>query len=138
MKILVSACLLGDNVKYNGGNNKSSSVLNFIKGHEVMSFCPEILAGFSVPRKAIEMKGEDLISVDGENLNEYMTLSLSRIDKIIKDFKPDLAILKSRSPSCGKDKIYDGSFTHTLTDKDGYASKYLKDNNIKVISEEDI
>ena len=55
MKILVSGCLLGENCKYNGGNNYSEKVAEYIKGHEVISVCPECLGGLPTPRVPAEI-----------------------------------------------------------------------------------
>ena len=67
MKIAVSACPLGENCKYNGGNNFSQKVIEFVKGHEVVPVCPEVLGGLPVPRESAEI-------VDGNVIQKMETL----------------------------------------------------------------
>ena len=111
MKIAVSACLLGENCKYNGGNNYSEKVKNYIEGHEVIPICPEVLGGLSTPREPAEIacgivKNKDGTSVDAQ-FRKGAELAL---DIVVKN-QVELVILQSRSPSCGVNSIYDGSFS---------------------------
>lgn len=138
MKILVSACLLGENCKYNGNNNYNENVAEFVKGHEVISVCPEILGGLSVPRKSAEIVDgiimtEEHISVDKE-FREGAAIAL----KQALDGQIDMAILQSRSPSCGINQVYDGSFSGKLIEGQGVFAGMLKEAGIKLIDAEDI
>ena len=138
MKIAVSACLLGDNCKYNGGNNYSEKVAEFVKGHDIIPICPEIMGGLPTPRKPSEIvngivKHKDGTSVDAEfrkgaklALNEVITNGV------------DLVILQSRSPSCGVKHIYDGTFSGTLIPGQGIFAELLKENNIRVLDVSDL
>ena len=138
MKIAVSACLLGDNCKYNGGNNYSEKVTEFIKDHDIILVCPEIMGGLPTPRKPSEIvngivKHKDGTSVDAEfrkgaklALNEVITNGV------------DLVILQSRSPSCGVKHIYDGTFSGTLIPGQGIFAELLKENNIRVLDVSDL
>jgi len=108
MKIAVSACLLGTNCKYNDGNNYSEKVIEYIKGHEVVSVCPEVLRGAET---ALE---------------------------IIKEQQADFVILQSRSPSCGVNTIYDGSFSGKIISGQGVFANLLQKNGIKVIDIADL
>ena len=138
MKILVRACLLGKNCKYNGGNNLNQSVLDFIEGHEVIGVCPEQLGGLSTPRLPAEM-GEGIvtnkegISVDAEFRKGAQTALAAALEK-----KVDLAILQSRSPSCGVKEIYDGSFSGKKVKGQGVFARLLTKYGIKVLDAEDI
>ena len=133
MKILVSACLLGKNCKYNGGNNLNQSVLDFIEGHEVIGVCPEQLGGLSTPRLPAEMvegivTNKEGISVDAEFRKGAQTALAAALEK-----KVDLAILQSRSPSCGVKEIYDGTFSGTKIPGQGVFAKMLMDEGIRVL-----
>ena len=138
MKILVSACLLGKNCKYNGGNNLNQSVLDFIEGHEVIGVCPEQLGGLSTPRLPAEMvegivTNKECISVDAEFRKGAQTALAAALEK-----KVDLAILQSRSPSCGVKEIYDGSFSGKKVKGQGVFARLLTKYSIKVLDAEDI
>ena len=133
MKILVSACLLGKNCKYNGGNNLNQSVLDFIEGHEVIGVCPEQLGGLSTPRLPAEMvegivTNKEGISVDAEFRKGAQTALAAALEK-----KVDLAILQSRSPSCGVKEIYDGTFSGTKIPGQGVFAKMLMDEGVRVL-----
>lgn len=138
MKILVSACLLGKNCKYNGGNNLNQGVLDFIEGHEVIGVCPEQLGGLSTPRLPAEMvegivTNKEGISVDAEFRKGAQTALAAALEK-----KVDLAILQSRSPSCGVKEIYDGSFSGKKVKGQGVFARLLTKYGIKVLDAEDI
>ena len=112
MKIAVSACLLGHNCKYSGGNNRSQKVLDYIEGHEVIPICPEVAGGMPVPRVPVELKDNKAINRDGEDVTVFFRRGVEQEMKKMQDI--DLAILQPRSPSCGCKQIYDGTFTKTL------------------------
>ena len=136
MKVIVSACLLGDNVKYNGKNNKNDALIAFLKDKEVIKVCPECLGGLKVPRIPSEIQGNRVINKDGEDVtNNYMD-GAEKTLKIAKDANIKVAILKKNSPSCGSKKIYDGTFSNTLIDGEGITAKRLKDNGIVVLDED--
>ena len=138
MKILVSACLLGKNCKYNGGNNLNQGVLEFIEGHEVIGVCPEQLGGLSTPRLPAEIvygvvTNKEGVSVDAEFRNGAQAALAAALEK-----KVDLAILQSRSPSCGVKEIYDGSFSGKKIKGQGVFAKLLSAHGIKVLDAEDV
>ena len=135
--ILVSACLLGENCKYNGKNNYNENVINFLKGKRYIKICPEVFAGFSIPRLPIEILNGRVIREDGLDVTYKMDNGCKELEKIIKEHNPNIAILKSRSPSCGYKEIYDGTFSHTLTNANGKACECILKHNIKVYTEED-
>ena len=138
MRYLVSACLMGDNCKYNGGNNYDSKVIDFLKDKEYFKVCPECLGGLSIPRIPSEIVGNKVINKEGiEVTNEYK-LGALRTLKLAKENNCQCAIFKSRSPSCGCGEIYDGTFTKNLIKKDGITTKLLKENDIIVINNENI
>lgn len=138
MKIMVSACLLGQNCKYNGGNNYSEKVAQYIKGHEVILVCPEVAGGLPTPRIPCEIVGGVVTNKNGESKDrEFRAGARLSLQKAL-DEKVDLVILQSRSPSCGVKQIYDGSFTGKLIDGQGVFTELLIQNGIKVLDAEDI
>ena len=138
MKILVSACLLGENCKYNGGNNLNQSVLGFIEGHEVIGVCPEQLGGLSTPRLPAEIVDGVVTNKEGVSVNaEFRKGAQSALAAALEN-KVDLAILQSRSPSCGVKEIYDGSFSGKKIKGQGVFAKLLSAHGIKVLDAEDI
>ncbi len=138
MKIMVSACLLGDNVKYNGGNNRHEKVLEYIKGHEVVPVCPEMLGGLPVPRAPGEIQDGIVRNEDGTSVDyEYRTGAAKALE-IAESERIDMAILQSRSPSCGVNQIYDGSFTGRKIKGMGVFARLLSENGYKIVDAEDI
>ncbi len=138
MKIAVSSCLLGDNCKYNGGNNYSEKVIKFVEEHEVISVCPEVLGGLPIPRESAEIVNGVVSLKDGSSVDKMFRDGAERAIRIVKENNADLVILQSRSPSCGGNTIYDGSFSGKLIPGQGVFSELLKKNGIKVIDVEDL
>lgn len=137
-RILVSACLAGVNCKYDSGNNENSQIIELIKNGNAILVCPEQLGGLVTPRVAAERLENKVITKDNRDVTEEYRRGAEEVLKLTKKFNIKKAILKSRSPSCGKAKIYDGTFSHTLTDGDGVTAELLKANGIEVITEEEL
>ena len=137
-KVLVSACLLGENCKYNGGNNYSEAVAQFVQGREVVSVCPERLAGLGIPRTPIEIRGDRVISQTGEDVTDKLKTAVQEILSQIVGEDIECAVLKSRSPTCGVRQVYDGSFTGTLKAGSGVLAKALADSGLQVIDAEEM
>lgn len=138
MKILVSACLLGKNCKYNGGNNLNQSVLGFIEGHEVIGVCPEQLGGLSTPRLPAEIVDGVVTNKEGISVDNEFRKGAQEALAVALENKVDLAILQSRSPSCGVKEIYDGSFSGKKIKGQGVFAKLLSARGIKVLDAEDV
>lgn len=141
-KILISACLLGENVKYDGGNNALHvTILERWKEEGILvPICPEVLGGLSVPRFPCEvLKGTNrVVNRIGEDVSEAFEKGAQESLKIAKEEGVCMAILKARSPSCGKDVIYDGTFTSTRVEDSGITCKLLQESGIVVFSEEEL
>ena len=137
LHILVSACLLKDNCKYNGDNNYNKEVYDFVKEHDYVKICPELMAELPVPRPKMEMKDGKLIRIDGKDLSDNMEIAISKLEKLIENEHFDLAILKSKSPSCGYKNIYDGTFSKKIVEGNGFACECLLRHNIKILTELD-
>ena len=133
MKIAVSACLLGHNCKYNGGNNCSQAVLDYIKGHEVIPVCPETAGGLPTPRIPVELRDGKAINASGEDVTEFFRRGVEKTMKRLAGQEIDLAILQPRSPSCGCKQIYDGTFTKTLIEGNGMFAQALAEAGIPML-----
>ncbi len=138
MTILVSACLLGENCKYNGGNNRNERVLRYVQGHEVIPVCPEVLGGLPCPRKPVEWVGDRVLTQDGDDCTENFRIGVQRALEVISDQQVDLAILQSRSPTCGVKQIYDGTFSGVRIDGKGALAKALVARGIPLMDAEDV
>ena len=138
MKIAVSACLLGENCKYNGGNNYNEKVMEFVKGHEVIGVCPELLGGLPVPREPAEIADGIVRTKDGASVNEEFRLGAEAAMNIIEENHIELVILQSRSPSCGVKAIYDGTFSGNLIVGQGIFAQMLAKRNYKIVDVSDL
>lgn len=138
MKILVSACLMGECCKYSGGHNLSAAVADFVRGHEVMTVCPEVMGGLPVPRTPAEIVGGVVTTRDGDSVDrEFRTGARLALEAAL-DFKPDVVILQPRSPSCGKGMIYDGSFSGKLVPGNGVFAGMMIEQGFRVITPDEI
>ena len=135
MKIMVSACLLGYNVKYDGNNNINSDLIKFLYNYEVISVCPEVMGGLSIPRIASEIKNDKVINKEGIDVTKEFNDGAIRTLELAKKNNIKIAILKDGSPSCGNSYIYDGTFMHTKINGLGITAKLLNDNGITVLNE---
>ncbi|MBR5569480.1 MAG: DUF523 domain-containing protein [Oscillospiraceae bacterium] len=136
MKVLVSACLLGENCKYNGGNNRDEKVLAFLQDKEVIPVCPERILG--MPRTPMEIVNGALVNRDGETVDGIVRGQIEQIMQGLRDQPVDLAVLKSRSPTCGVKQVYDGTFSRTLIDGSGVLAQALQSAGIPTIDAEDL
>ena len=138
MKIMVSACLLGENCKYSGGNNRDARVLAFIEGHEIIPVCPEVMGGLPTPRLPAEIVSGEVINCEGVSVDREFRLGAQKALEIAVQEKIDLAILQSRSPSCGTKEIYDGTFSGEKIPGRGVFAGMLMDHGFAVLDREDV
>ncbi|MGN1370069.1 MAG: DUF523 domain-containing protein [Aristaeellaceae bacterium] len=138
MTILVSACLLGENCKYNGGNNRNERVLRYVSGHEVIPVCPEMLGGLPSPRKPVEWRDGHAVTRDGDDWTENFRRGVACALELIDGQHIDLAILQSRSPTCGVKQVYDGTFTSRKIPGQGALAKALAERGIPLMDAEDV
>ena len=137
-KILISACLVGDNVKYNGGNNLSPKIDALLEKYELIPFCPEVEGGLSTPRTPAERVRDRVINQGGEDVTDAYLRGAELAFNICLFLKIKRVILKEKSPSCGSKIIYDGSFSHKEIPGMGVTAEYLKEKGIEVYSEDEI
>lgn len=138
MKILVSACLLGENCKYNGGNNYCAAVAEYVKDKDVVTICPEVMAGMGIPRTPIEIVDGVLMDRNGNNVDAALRTAVAQAMELIRKKEIECAILQSRSPTCGVNEVYDGSFSGKLIPGSGVFAQVLRDAGYYVIDAEDI
>ncbi len=138
MKIVVSACLLGENCKYNGGNNFNNKVAELCENNDVIKICPEVLADAGTPRIPVEIKNGRLVNKNGLDVHEqYMNGVQKAIDKI-KYEDIEMVVLQSRSPTCGVRQVYNGEFNRTLIDGKGVFAQSLIELGYNVVDVEDL
>jgi len=138
---LISACLVGVNCKYSGGNNECQWVKDFAEGKECMLVCPEALGDLPTPRPPAEIVNGRVVDKSGKDVTENfirgaektVELAEERAKKLGQEI--ELAILKANSPSCGCGQIYDGTFTGVLIEGDGHLTRMLHEKGIRVITE---
>ena len=135
---MVSACLAGENCKYNGGNNRNEKVLQLMRENEVITVCPEQMGGLPTPRVPSEIKGGVVTARDGRIVDAQFRAGAKKCLEIALREKPDLIVLQPRSPSCGVKQRYDGSFTGTLVDGAGVTAQLLMENGFRCMDVEDL
>jgi len=137
MNILVSACLLGVCCRYDGKSRPHDGVIALGKKHRLIPVCPETAGGLPTPRPACEIVGDRVISVEGIDRTEQYRKGAASALKTAQKFGCKYAVLKLRSPACGVNAVYDGSFTGTLAyGKHGVAAALLLENGIFVLGED--
>jgi len=137
VKILVSACLMGESCRYDGKSNciglqDKYPHLTFVK------VCPEVMGGLPVPRSGAEISKNQVITLGGDDVTKEFAKGAQKALEVALKNKCTVAILKAKSPSCGSGQIYDGTFTGTLIAGDGVSATLLKANGIKIFSEKNL
>lgn len=136
-KLLISACLLGQNVKYNGGNNKIENIQELEKYFDFIIICPEVDGGLPTPRPASEIVKDKVINIEGKDVTSEYLKGKNKAIELVKKYSIKYALLKEKSPSCGK-LTYDGTFSHKLINRPGITVKALLNENVKVYGESEI
>ncbi len=137
MNILISACLLGHKCRYDG-KDKNQIDLSALEGHNLIAVCPEVDGGLPVPRPPAERVSYYIINKEGNDVTAEYTRGAEIALRAALENNCKIAILKAKSPSCGKGKIYDGTFTKTLIDGNGVTAELLQKNGIAVYTEDEI
>ena len=138
MKIMVSACLLGENCKYNGGNNLNPDLLRLLSGHTVIPVCPEVLGGLPVPRIPAEIVNGAVVNREGISVDDAFRRGAEKALELAAAERPDLVILQSRSPSCGTRQVYDGTFSGTLVRGKGVFAEMVANAGFRVMDAEEV
>ena len=137
-KILISACLVGDKVKYDGGSNYNEKIKLLLEKYELVPFCPEVEGGLPTPRVGSERVKDRVKMKNGKDVTKNFQRGAELALNICQFLGIKIAVLKERSPSCGSKKIHDGTFSEKLIDGQGVTTELLRKKGIKVISEEEI
>lgn len=137
-KILVSACLLGLCCRYDGASKPNQELLACLKNHVFIPVCPEQLGGLATPRVPSEIQGETVVTKTGIDVTEQYERGAAQVQKLARLYDCKKAVLKAKSPSCGKGQIYDGTFSGTLTEGNGITARLLLSNGITVYTEHDL
>ena len=138
MKVLVSACTIGCNCKYNGKNNRNEDVIKYLRDKDVISICPEALGNMGTPRPCAEIVDGVVMDERGKNVDAEFRNAVARALEQIKDEAIDLVILQSRSPTCGVNRIYDGTFSEKLIPGQGLFAQALVQRGYTVVDAEDV
>ncbi len=140
MKAVVSACLLGENCKYSGGNNLDPRVAEWLgdRGCEAVPVCPEVLGGLPVPRVPAEIADGGVTARDGKSVDREFRRGAALALEIARREGAELAILQPRSPSCGVKEVYDGTFSGRRVPGMGVFARLLAENGFRVLEPEDL
>lgn len=138
--LLISACLLGSNCKYSGGNNAlpAAALARLKARYRLIPVCPETAGGLPIPRQPSERIGERVISKIGHDVTAEFEKGADVAIALARRYGCRKALLKANSPSCGSGRIYDGTFTGTLIDGDGAAAEKLRALGVAVYSEKEL
>ena len=136
--ILVSACLLGCACRYDGESKPHPLAQRLAERGLAVPVCPEQLGGLPTPRTPAERQGDRVITKDGRDVTAAYHRGAQEAWKLAKLFGCDIAILKARSPSCGAQGIYDGTFTGTVIPGSGVTAELLRDAGIRVLTEDEL
>ena len=137
MKYLISACLIGEDCKYDGHNNFNMVARQLYEEGLALPVCPEQLGGLPTPRVPCEIVNGKVINRHGEDKTNEFSLGAKAALNAAKKYNIKIAILQSRSPSCGHAQIYDGSFSGKLIKGEGITTSLLREHGIKVITIEE-
>ena len=138
MKIGISACLLGKECTYKGSSNKINHIEKLMKDFEFVEICPEVMGGLSTPRAPSEITSLQPLKVtsnEGKDVTKEYVLGAQKSLERLKQNNVNVVLLKHRSPSCGCDGIYDGTFSHVVVEGQGVCAKLLSDNGMELFHE---
>ena len=136
-KILVSACLLGAPCRYDGRAKPSPEVIRLSERFDLVPVCPEVAGGLPTPRTPSEIAGERVVSRAGEDVTAAFARGAAAAVQTARLLGITRAVLKARSPSCGRDAVYDGTFSGTLTAGDGVTAAALRAAGVRIFTEEE-
>lgn len=150
MKILVSSCLLGEDTRFDGANSsvamnpkfkfsEKELFMDIMCDNEIFSICPEVAGGLNVPRNKSEIVSQNkpfkVLDVEQNDVTINFLVGAKKALDICLENGIKVALFKSKSPSCGNDGIYDGTFTQKLVEGKGLSARLLEENGIKVFNE---
>lgn len=145
-RILLSACLTGIACTHAAEAKTRAWAVRLVAEGRAIPVCPEVAGGLPIPRPAAEIQGGDgsdviagrarVVDEHGTDVTQNFLSGAMKATRAASDVR--LAVLKARSPSCGADRTYDGTFTGTLRDGDGVTAAMLRAAGVRVITDEQI
>lgn len=138
MRILISACLLGTCCRYDGGGNKQEWAEELGRRYELVPVCPEQLGGLATPRPPAERLGDRVVTNAGSDVTDAYEKGAAEALALARLLNCQAAVLKERSPSCGRGAIYDGTFSHTQVPGNGVTAQRLLEAGIPVYGESQV
>ncbi len=137
--ILVSACLLGVRCNHLGRASPSDAVAGLSSDNRLVPICPEVVGGLPTPRPPAELQPDGSVrTVEGKDVSDAYRRGAAAAVVLARAIGADEAVLKARSPSCGCNEIYDGTFSRTKVPGEGVAARALREAGLRVRSEEDL
>lgn len=133
--ILISACLMGVHCRYDGGGKTLPELDELMRLAQLVPVCPEIMGGLPTPRTPAERVGDRVLMRDGTDVTDAFCRGAQEACHLAKLYGAQLAVLKERSPSCGSDMVYDGSFSGKIVPGWGVAGEKLRENGLEVYGE---
>jgi uncharacterized protein YbbK (DUF523 family) len=149
-RVLVSSCLLGERVRFNGSDARANSAMldRWLSEDRVVAFCPEVAGGLPVPRPAAEISGGEGLQVldhravvltrTGQDVTEFFVRGARLALEAARECGATIAVLKEGSPSCGSSRIYDGAFQGVSKSGAGVTTELLRQHGIAVFSENEL
>lgn len=134
-RLLISACLLGVCCRYDGASKKHPAAEKLAEKYELIPVCPEQLGGLATPRPPAERQGGRVINRNGDDVTVQYRAGAEETLRLCRLLECEAAVLKERSPSCGSDGIYDGTFSGTLTEGRGVTAQLLEEKGVSVFGE---
>jgi len=144
-KILVSACLAGEKCKYSGGHNLVPAIAALVRQGKAVPVCPEALGGLPIPRPPAEIQGGDgydvlagrarVVDNTGRDVTAEFCRGAASTLALARELNPVLVVFKEKSPSCGSQQIYNGTFSATTSPGTGVTAALLKQHGFQVINE---
>ena len=138
MRILISACLLGTCCRYDGGGNRQEWAEELGRRYELVPVCPEQLGGLATPRPPAERLGDRVVTNAGSDVTDAYEKGAAEALALARLLNCQAAVLKERSPSCGRGAIYDGTFSHTQVPGNGVTAQRLLEAGIPVYGESQV
>lgn len=133
--LIISACLIGCRTRYNGETSEIPELEELKKKYCLIPVCPEQLGGLATPRDPAEIRDGRVVSAKGRDVTAEFEKGAEEVLRLAQLFDCDTAVLKERSPSCGYGRVYDGTFSGTLTDGSGLTAALLSGNGIRIFGE---
>lgn len=136
--VLVSACLAGEKCRMDGKDKLAPEIRRLVESGEAIPVCPEVLGGLPTPRSPSERRGDRVVNAAGEDVTEQFRRGAEEAFRICKENGCAMAILKSKSPSCGCGVIHNGRFDGGLIEGNGVFAQMLLDAGVPVMTEQDV